>query len=113
MQAAGGRLQAIWNVMMTESDQERLGVVVVTHGQLAHELVNAAEMIAGELVRFEGNSVQLAATYTLLAADGTVRHGSFTASPRTWDGKDYGVLVGQIREAVNDLGDALAAALGT
>ena len=38
---------------MTESDQERLGVVVVTHGQLAHELVNAAEMIAGELVRFE------------------------------------------------------------
>ena len=38
---------------MTDSDQQRLGVVVVTHGQLAHELVNAAEMIAGELVRFE------------------------------------------------------------
>jgi uncharacterized lipoprotein YmbA len=65
-----------------------------------------------ELVRFEGNSVQLAATYSITAADGTVRHGSFTASPRTWDGKDYGVLVGQIREAVNELGDALAAALG-
>jgi len=38
---------------MTDTDQQRLGVVVVTHGQLAHELVNAAEMIAGELVRFE------------------------------------------------------------
>jgi PTS system mannose-specific IIA component len=30
-----------------------VGVVVVTHGQLANELVNAAEMIAGELPRFE------------------------------------------------------------
>jgi mannose PTS system EIIA component len=30
-----------------------VGVVVVTHGQLAHELVNAAEMIAGQLPRFE------------------------------------------------------------
>jgi PTS system mannose-specific IIA component len=39
---------------MADSDQQRLGVVVVTHGQLAHELVNAAEMIAGELVRFQG-----------------------------------------------------------
>lgn len=38
---------------MPDSGQQRLGVVVVTHGQLAHELVNAAEMIAGELVRFE------------------------------------------------------------
>ncbi len=38
---------------MADSDREGLGVVVVTHGQLAHELVNAAEMIAGELVRFE------------------------------------------------------------
>jgi mannose PTS system EIIA component len=38
---------------MADIDRQRLGVVVVTHGQLAHELVNAAEMIAGELVRFE------------------------------------------------------------
>lgn len=30
-----------------------LGVVVVTHGQLANELVNAAEMIAGQLPHFE------------------------------------------------------------
>ena len=38
---------------MAETGQQGLGVVVVTHGQLAHELVNAAEMIAGEQVRFE------------------------------------------------------------
>ena len=38
---------------MPDTDRQGLAVVVVTHGQLAHELVNAAEMIAGELVRFE------------------------------------------------------------
>ena len=65
-----------------------------------------------ELVRSEGNSVQLAATYTLTGADGTVRRSAFTASSRTWDSKDYGALVGLMREAVNELGDALAAALG-
>jgi PTS system mannose-specific IIA component len=42
---------------MADTDQQRLGVVVVTHGQLANELVNAAEMIAGELVRFEAVSL--------------------------------------------------------
>lgn len=66
-----------------------------------------------ELVRAEGNSVQLAATWTVTARDGSGQHGAFTASPRTWDGRDYGVLVGQIRDAVNELGDALAAALGS
>jgi PTS system mannose-specific IIA component len=30
-----------------------VGVVVVTHGQLANELLNATEMIAGELPHFE------------------------------------------------------------
>lgn len=33
------------------------GVVVVTHGQLATELVNAAEMIVGELPRFAAVSI--------------------------------------------------------
>ncbi len=69
-----------------------------------------------ELVRAEGNSVQLAATWTIFTtasdAGGGARHSSFTSSPRTWDGKDYGVLVSQIRDAVNELGDALAAAAG-
>jgi uncharacterized lipoprotein YmbA len=69
-----------------------------------------------ELARSEGNSVQLAATWTIAGPGGDVasgvRHGSFTATPRTWDGRDYGALVGQIRDAVNELGDALAAAAG-
>lgn len=38
---------------VTKAPQSVIGVVVVTHGQLANELVNAAEMIAGELARFE------------------------------------------------------------
>ncbi len=35
----------------------RLGVVVVTHGQLATELVNAAEMIVGDLSHFAAVSI--------------------------------------------------------
>jgi PTS system mannose-specific IIA component len=35
----------------------RIGVVVVTHGQLATELVNAAEMIVGDLPRFAAVSI--------------------------------------------------------
>ena len=65
-----------------------------------------------ELVRAENNSVQLAATYTVTSAAGAVKHDAFTASPRTWDGQDHGTLVGLIRDAVNELGDALAAAVG-
>src|SRR5262245_19636241 len=38
--------------------QERvIGVVVVTHGQLANELLNAAEMIVGDLPRFTAVSI--------------------------------------------------------
>ena len=35
----------------------RVGVVVVTHGQLATELVNAAEMIVGDLPHFAAVSI--------------------------------------------------------
>ena len=35
----------------------KLGVVVVTHGQLATELVNAAEMIVGDLPQFAAVSI--------------------------------------------------------
>jgi PTS system mannose-specific IIA component len=35
----------------------RLGVVVVTHGQLATELVNSAEMIVGDLSHFTAVSI--------------------------------------------------------
>ena len=34
-----------------------IGVVVVTHGQLATELLNAAEMIVGDLPRFAAVSI--------------------------------------------------------
>ena len=34
-----------------------IGVIVVTHGQLANELVNAAEMIVGDLPQFTAVSI--------------------------------------------------------
>ena len=65
-----------------------------------------------ELSRFEGNAVQLAATYSILPPGETVaKRGIFNASPRTWDGKSYGALVSQLRDAVGELGDAIATAL--
>lgn len=67
-----------------------------------------------ELVRSEDNSVQLAATYSIAPAavsGGAVRRGAFTATPRKWDGRDYGALVGLLREAVGEFGDALAAVI--
>jgi PTS system mannose-specific IIA component len=38
-------------------DAGGIGVVVVTHGQLANELLNAAEMIVGDLPRFAAVSI--------------------------------------------------------
>jgi uncharacterized lipoprotein YmbA len=67
-----------------------------------------------ELVRFEGNSVQLVATYAIEPAGSekaAVKQGRFSATPRTWDGKDYGALVGLLRDAIGELGDALAGAV--
>lgn len=42
---------------MTETSHSLIGVVVVTHGQLATELVNAAETIVGDLPRFAAVSI--------------------------------------------------------
>lgn len=39
------------------AQQAGIGVVVVTHGQLATELLNAAEMIVGDLPRFTAVSI--------------------------------------------------------
>ena len=66
-----------------------------------------------ELARFEGNGVQLTATYAILSAGegGSPKRGVFTSGPRTWDGKNYGLLVGQLRDAVGELSDAIATAL--
>ncbi len=63
-----------------------------------------------ELVRSEGNSVQLAATYTITPPGGSPHSGSFTAGPRTWDGHDHGALVGLLREAVGELAEAISVA---
>lgn len=38
-------------------DARAIGVVVVTHGQLAAEMLNAAEMIVGDLPRFTAVSI--------------------------------------------------------
>jgi hypothetical protein len=66
-----------------------------------------------ELVRSEGNGVQLAATYSITpSGGGDARSGTFTATPRTWSGGDHGALVGLIREAIEELADAIAAAAG-
>ena len=65
-----------------------------------------------ELERFAGNRVELAATYAITPTDGgAARRGAFSATPRTWDGKDYGALVGQLRDAIGELGDTLATAV--
>ncbi len=65
-----------------------------------------------ELVRAEGNTVQLTATYTVTAPGSPARSGSFTAAPRAWDGRDHGTLVGLLREAVTELVEAVAVAAG-
>ncbi|MDI1338028.1 MAG: ABC-type transport auxiliary lipoprotein family protein [Lacunisphaera sp.] len=67
-----------------------------------------------ELVRSEGNSVQLAASYAITRAGGdpaAVERGAFTAAPRSWDGKDYSGVVALLHDAVAELGDAIAAAV--
>ena len=66
-----------------------------------------------ELVRYDGNKVQLSATYSVLPAGAgktAAQRGGFNATARTWDGKDPGTLVALLREAVGELGDALAEA---
>ena len=42
---------------VTQAGSGMIGVVVVTHGQLATELVNAAEMIVGDLPQFTAVSI--------------------------------------------------------
>lgn len=68
-----------------------------------------------ELVRSEGNAVQVAASYAitpaLMAAEGAVQRATFTASPRTWTGGDRSELVGQLRDALNELAAAIAGTL--
>jgi hypothetical protein len=64
-----------------------------------------------ELVQSEGNTVQLAATYSITpSGGGDAKTGVFTATARPWSGGDHGILVGLIREAVEELAGAIATA---
>ena len=95
------------DVSLTQILRARLGSV--TGGATV-----SVEVQRFELVRFAGNSVQLTATYNMLPVDGgkaAMQRGVFNASPRTWDGKDPGVLVGLLRAAADEMGDAIAAAV--
>jgi len=66
-----------------------------------------------ELVRSGNNAVQIAATYSIVSPgeNASPHQGVFTSSPRTWEGKNPGALVGLLRDAVAELSDAIAAAL--
>lgn len=64
-----------------------------------------------ELVRPAGDQVQLSAIYTVTPAAGEPRTGVFTATPRAWSGGDHGALVGLLREAVDELAEAVAGAI--
>ncbi|HVT73900.1 MAG TPA: ABC-type transport auxiliary lipoprotein family protein [Lacunisphaera sp.] len=74
----------------------------------------SVEVVRFELVRPDGNSVELQADYSILPAGArradAVR-GVFKSGPRTWDGKDPAELVALMRAAAGELADALAAAV--
>ena len=52
----------------------------------------------------------IAATFTITPPSGPARSGSFVATPRPWDGRDHGALVGLLREAAGEMADAVAVA---
>jgi uncharacterized lipoprotein YmbA len=92
---------------ITQQLRSRLGAV-------ASGATVAVHVQSCELVRPAGNQVELAATYVIVPADGdkaAARQGTFTATPRVWDGKDYSTLVDLMHAAIGELGDAIAAAL--
>lgn len=64
-----------------------IGVVVVTHGQLATELLNAAEMIVGDLPRFVALSIGWHDEVTV------AREALARAIERVRDGGDLPVLI--------------------
>jgi PTS system mannose-specific IIA component len=68
-------------------DHPTIGVVVVTHGQLATELLNAAEMIVGDLPRFVALSIGWHDEVTV------AREALERAIERARDGGDVPVLI--------------------
>lgn len=64
-----------------------------------------------EVVRSKDNAVEFAATYTIRGDGGHEEHGAFVASPRRWEGTDYGALVGMLRETTKELAEDVAGKL--
>ena len=69
------------------AESPSMGVVVVTHGQLATELLNAAEMIVGDLPRFVALSIGWHDEVTV------AREALGRAIARVRDGGDVPVLI--------------------
>jgi len=77
---------------------------------ISSDAVVSVQVQRCELDRSVGNSVQLVATYLIItggAGSPVELRGSFTATPRTWDGKNHGNLVTLLSEAVGELADRL------
>lgn len=65
-----------------------------------------------EVIRSEDNALHFAATYTLQGERrDDERRGAFVAPAQRWEGNDYGALVSMMRDAIKQLGDAVAAEL--
>jgi len=79
--------------------------------QIPGDAVVTVHLQRCEVVRDADNAVQVIATYAIASTPGESRTGTFTASPRQWDGKDPAVLVGLLREGVNELAEAIAQAV--
>lgn len=81
---------------------------------IASDAVVSVQVQRCELDRAAGNSVQLVASYSIIFGGGVSpleTRGLFTASSRTWDGKNPGTLIALLREAVNELADRLVTKL--
>jgi uncharacterized lipoprotein YmbA len=79
--------------------------------QVPGDAVVTVQIQRCELVRSAGNAVQIDATYVISGAAGESRTGAFTATPRSWDGKDPATLVSLLRDGVNELAEAVAQAV--
>jgi len=79
---------------------------------VAGEWTARVEIERFELLTYQGNAVQLAAVCELRAkGDAAPRRVNFASSPRQWDGRDHGELVGLLRAAAVELGAHLAGAM--
>lgn len=92
---------------ITQSLRNRLAAI-------SSEAVVSVQIQRCELDRSAGNTVQLVCTYSIVTGGSgspVETRGLFTATPRTWDGKNHGDLVALVSEAVGELADRLVAKL--